>query len=40
VVPLSSSLTQALELTTGELIPGQVPLLKCRKEGCQPSFTG
>jgi hypothetical protein len=24
--------SQALELTTGELIPGQAPLLKCRKE--------
>ena len=24
--------SQALELTSGELIPGQVPLLKCRKE--------
>lgn len=24
--------SQALELTAGELIPGQVPLLKCRKE--------
>jgi len=24
--------SQALELTTGELIPGQEPLLKCRKE--------
>jgi hypothetical protein len=23
---------QVLELTTGELIPGQAPLLKCRKE--------
>jgi hypothetical protein len=24
--------SQALELTSGELIPGQAPLLKCRKE--------
>jgi hypothetical protein len=24
--------SQALELTSGELIPGQPPLLKCRKE--------
>ena len=27
-----SRYSQALELTTGELIPGQAPLLKCRKE--------
>jgi hypothetical protein len=27
-----SRYSQALELTTGELIPGQPPLLKCRKE--------
>ena len=27
-----SRCSQALELTTGELIPGQAPLLKCRKE--------
>ena len=26
-----SRYSQALELTTGELIPGQAPLLKCRK---------
>jgi hypothetical protein len=24
--------SQSLELTTGELIPGEAPLLKCRKE--------
>lgn len=27
-----SRFSQALELTNGELIPGQVPLLKCRRE--------
>jgi hypothetical protein len=27
-----SRYSQALELTTGELIPGRAPLLKCRKE--------
>ena len=27
-----SRYSQALELTSGELIPGQAPLLKCRKE--------
>jgi hypothetical protein len=27
-----SRFSQALELTSGELIPGQPPLLKCRKE--------
>jgi hypothetical protein len=27
-----SRFSQALELTSGELIPGQAPLLKCRKE--------
>jgi hypothetical protein len=27
-----SRYSQALELTAGELIPGQVPLLRCRKE--------
>jgi hypothetical protein len=27
-----SRYSQALELTTGELIPGQTPLLKCRRE--------
>ena len=27
-----SRFSQALELTTGELIPGQAPLLKCRRE--------
>jgi len=27
-----SRFSQALELTSGELIPGEPPLLKCRKE--------
>lgn len=27
-----SRFSQSQELTTGELIPGQAPLLKCRKE--------
>ena len=27
-----SRYSQALELTSGELIPGQAPLLKCRRE--------